>query len=404
MKQTARDIRRNNRLAVLRHIYVSGLVSRQDLTQRSGLSTATVANVVTDLLASGVVTEAGFEDSQGGRPRAMLTVNAERGFFIGIDIAETYIHFDLFDMMLQHRHSIVHMLHSEENQPAQVIEHVTQGIDGLLSASQTPRSAVLGVGVSLPGLVERSGGVSVFAPNWGWHDVPLYDLLKQKIEMPLYIDNPLKATALAELWFGAGQYVDNMVTLTIGTGIGAGVIINGQVFRGTTNSAGEWGHTTIVLDGRECRCGNHGCLEAYVGAPGILQQIADIAPDHPILAIRDQTDSINQIADAAERGDPVIIKALYTTAHYLGAGIANMINLFNPQIIVLGGWVGRRLGPYMLEDLQQFVARNVLKPPLGAAQIQFSQLHHNPVSTGVATLALEGFLATIDTSTNHSRA
>jgi predicted NBD/HSP70 family sugar kinase len=397
-KQTARDIRRSNRLAILRHIYVAETISRQDLTQLSGLSPATVANVVVDLLEAGIIIESGFEDSQGGRPRAILTINARGGCFVGIDVAETYIHFELFDLRLDRQRTVEHSLRPEENQPAQMLEHLAHGLDELLHQSGTPRSAVLGVGITVPGLVERSGGVSEFAPNWGWHDVPLMQLLRTRIGLPLYLDNPLKAIAVAELWFGAGRGVEHLVSLNIGTGVGAGVVINGELYRGTTNSAGEWGHTTIVLDGRACRCGNQGCLEAYVGAPGIIRLLHELAPTSDMLHPNDQTATIAALAEAAGRGDPLAAQVLREVAHYLGAGVANIINLFNPQVVVIGGWVGLQLGRYLLPDLLRFAERYALKQPLGAAKIQLCELRYNPVSMGAATFALEGFLATVDTA------
>jgi predicted NBD/HSP70 family sugar kinase len=404
IKHTTKAIRQGNRLAVLQHIYTAAPISRQEITEYSGLSQATVANVVTDLLDLGIVVEAGRVDSQGGRPRAILGINAAMGYFVGIDIAETYVHFELFDMMLHHHHTVEHTLHPEENQPYQVVDHLARGLDELLRESGTPRAMVLGVGVSVPGQVERLGGVSVFAPNWGWHDVPLAALLKERIDLPLYLDNPLKAAAIAELWFGAGREFENVVTLNIGTGVGVGIILNGALYRGTTNSAGEWGHTAIVLDGRACRCESRGCLEAYVGALGIIEHLREAAPQSELLHAGDQTAAIAALAAATRQGDPIAMQVIQTTARYLGAGIANLINLFNPAVVVIGGWVGKQLGPYLLPELPTAVARYALKHPLRATQIQLCQLRHNPVSMGAATFALEGFLATAEVKTIRARA
>ncbi len=344
----------------------------------------------------GIVVEDGFEESDGGRPRAMLNINANNGKFIGIDISETYVHFELFDLMLRHLCKIENPLHPSENQPEHVVEHVVKGIDQLLRQSGTLGADVLGVGISIPGLLERVGGVSVFAPKWGLPNMLLAEMLTQRIHLPLYLDNPLKACAVAELWFGKGRHAKNFVTLLIGTGVGAGIVINGSLYRGPTNSAGEWGHTTIVLDGRACRCGSQGCLEAYIGAPGILQNLREIAPHSPLLHTDDQTETIHALASAAHQGDPVAMKVIHTTAHYLGAGIANIINLFNPEAVVIGSWVGMQLGPYLLPELHQFVARYALEQPRKATTIQLCQINHNPVSLGMATLALEGYLATND--------
>lgn len=396
-KQTTRDIRRNNRLAVLRRIYAAGSISRQQITEGSGLSQATIANVVTDLLDLGIVVESGFEDSQGGRPRAILSINAASGAFIGVDIAETYIDFELFDLGLTHQRKIVHALHREENQPEQIVDHLRRGLDDLLGTFGTQREKVLGVGISLPGLVERSGGVSVFAPNWDWHDVPLAGLLKQHFDLPIYLDNPLKANAIAELWFGAGRDVQHLVTLNLGTGVGAGIIANGALYRGATNSAGEWGHTTIVLEGRPCRCGARGCLETYIGAPGIVQHLQELAPSSALLHASDQTATIEALASAARQGDPVARQVVRITARYLGAGIANIINLFNPEVVVLGGWAGMLLGPYLLPELPAQIARSALARPLAVAQLQMCRLPYNPTSIGAAAFALEGYLAAADT-------
>jgi predicted NBD/HSP70 family sugar kinase len=392
VKHTITDIRRSNRLAVLRHIYAAETANRQLLTQHSGLSTATVANVVTDLIAAQIVVETGFEQSQVGRPRAILTVNPHSGYLIGIDIAETYIHFELFDLRLTFRHAVEHHLDPAENQPHQVVRHLVLGIAELLQAAGVPQAAVLGAGVSVPGLVEPSGGVSVFAPNWGWHDVPLLALLREYLDLPLYLDNPLKAIAVAQLWFGAGRGVDNVVVLNIGTGVGAGVIINGQLYRGAVNGAGEWGHTTLALDGRPCRCGSAGCIETYIGSPGIIQHLREIAPESPLLQAGDQMAVIDALAAGASQGDPAALATVGRTAHYLGAGVANLVNLFNPELIVIGGWVGKKLGPHLLPELRPVVARYALAQTLAAAQIELCALRHNPVSLGAATFALEGYL------------
>jgi glucokinase-like ROK family protein len=403
IKQTTRDIRRTNRLAVLQHIYALAPVSRQQITDSSALSQATVANVVTDLIDMGLVRESGYVDSQGGRPRAMLSINSTSGFVIGIDIAETYIHFELFDLALQLKHAIEHMLHPQENQPQQVVTYLVQGIEQLIHEAQLDTAQILGIGISVPGLVEREGGVSAFAPNWGWRNVPLLAMLEQHISLPLYLDNPLKASAIAELWFGTGRWAKNLITLNIGTGVGAGIIINGALYRGATSSAGEWGHTSLVLDGRPCRCGSFGCVEAYIGAPGIIRTLRELAPQSPLLHDDDQTATITALAAAAGQGDAVALEVIRQTAKYMGAATANLINLFNPEVIVIGSWVGRRLGPYLLPEIQKEVARLALPQPLNAVTIQLCQLQQNRVSKGAATFALEGYLARVDTPRTVSR-
>jgi predicted NBD/HSP70 family sugar kinase len=249
--------------------------------------------------------------------------------------------------------------------------------------------------VAVPGQVDRRGGVSIFAPNWDWHDVPLRDLLAGHLAMPLHLDNPLHAAVVAELWFGAGRGREEVVVLNLGTGVGAGLAFRGALYRGATNSAGEWGHTTLVLDGRSCHCGGRGCVETYVGAPGIMRHLRDLDPTSEMLDPDDQTATIGALARGVEAGDEVALKVIGETARYLGAAAANLINLANPEIIVLSSWVAARLGEPLLAEVRSVVARHALRHPLAATSIVRSPLAGDPVSLGAATLALEGFVADI---------
>jgi predicted NBD/HSP70 family sugar kinase len=222
--------------------------------------------------------------------------------------------------------------------------------------------------------------------------VPLRDLLVERLDFPLYLDNPLKAYTVAELWFGASRGCDDAVVVILGTGVGAGIAVGGALYRGVTNSAGEWGHTTLVLDGRPCHCGARGCVEAYVGAPGIVETIREIDSGSALIQA-DQTASIDALARGLADGDPVAAEALRRTARYLGAAIGNLVNLFNPQIVVLGSWVAARLGTPLLEAVRERVREHALPRPLESTQIVLCPIASNPVSLGAATLALEGELA-----------
>ncbi|MDX6316007.1 MAG: hypothetical protein QOF44_5471 [Streptomyces sp.] len=395
MKRTSRDIRTANRYGVLRHIVAESPVSRQELAAATGLSLATVANLVGELLELGLLVEVGFEDSDGGRPRGLVAVNAEGGALIGVDVAETYIHVELYDLALTVLARAEEELRPGENEPAQVLGHIASAVATVVGEAGIPAERVLGVGVSMPGMVDREGGVSVFAPNWDWHDVPLLSLLAEHIPYPLHLDNPLRACTIAELWFGAARGCDDAVVVNLGTGVGAGIALGGALHRGVTNSAGEWGHTTLVLDGRLCHCGNHGCVETYVGAPGIMQNLRELAPESPLLHPDDQTATIAALAQGVADGDPVAVKVVRDTARYLGAAVADLVNLLNPEVIVLSSWVARALGRPLLDEVREAVARHALRRPLESTRIVLCPIPSNPVSLGAATFALEGSLASV---------
>ncbi|MEV0643763.1 ROK family transcriptional regulator [Phytomonospora sp. NPDC050363] len=400
MKRTSRDIRLANTFEILQHIAASSPVSRQVLAGETGLSVATVSTLVGELVALGVVREVGFEESGGGRPRGLVAVDSGGGALVGVDIAETYVHVEVYDLGLQVLATAEEELRADENTPAQVIAHIVSTITGA-AGSGGPR--LLGVGVSVPGQVDREGGVSVFAPNFNWHDIPLREelataLRAEGVDLPIYLDNPLKAATVAELWFGAGRKRRDVAVVNLGTGVGAGLALGGELHRGVTNSAGEWGHTTLVLDGRLCRCGAHGCVEAYIGAPGIMRQLRETGPDSLLLAGDDQTATIEAIAAAHADGDPVAIAVVAETGRYLAAALAGLVNLINPEVIVLGGWVTDRIGEALLAECRAALPRYALRLPLEHVEIAVGKLALNTVSLGAATFALEGFLGAVGTT------
>ncbi|MEU2207892.1 ROK family transcriptional regulator [Streptomyces hygroscopicus] len=395
MKRTSRDIRTANRYGVLRHVVAASPVSRQELAAATGLSLATVANLVGELLGLGMLVEVGFEDSDGGRPRGLVAVNSSKGALIGVDVAETYIHAELFDLTLTVRARADAEVRPEENDPAEVVARIAAAVSSVVQQAGVAADRVLGVGVSVPGQVDREGGVSVFAPNWDWHDVPLLRLLAEHLPHPLHLDNPLRACTVAEQWFGAARGRDDAVVVNLGTGVGAGLALGGTLHRGVSNSAGEWGHTTLVLDGRPCHCGNQGCVEGYAGAPGIMRTLRELSPDSPLLHPDGQTATIEALGRGLAEGDPVAVKVVHTTARYLGAALADLVNLLNPELIVLSGWVAATLGEPLLAEVREAVAVRALRRPLANTEIVLCPIPSNPVSLGAATFALEGSLASV---------
>jgi glucokinase-like ROK family protein len=400
MKQPKRtiDIRRINRQVVLKHLYFDGPTTRIELSQRTGMSAGTVTNLTYDLLQNNIILETGSQQSEGGRPATLLAVNPHFGYIIGVDLGETHVQLELFDLTLCRRGMVRHLLAADENDPQIYVTVIAQGIEKLISQAAIRSSQVLGIGIGVPGVVERNHTVSISAPMWDWKNIPFQSMLEEKIAHPIYMDNGAKAMTLAESWFGAGKGVEDLVVLLIGTGIGAGIIAEGSLYRGATNSAGEWGHTKIVLDGRPCRCSNNGCLEAYAGAPGIQKTYREIVRARGKTGtLRTEENSqiawINALFKAAAKNNPEALQTLQETAHYLGVGIANLINLFNPHKILIGGWVGMQLSEQVLKEIREHVSNNSLPAALRPIQIALCQLGQDAICMGAACLVLEDFIA-----------
>jgi glucokinase-like ROK family protein len=386
-------VRRINRATVLHDLLTSGAMSRRDLAYRSGLSPATVANVIADLESESKVVVVGQDESAGGRPGAVYGLNPGVGYCIGIALTATFVTLELFDGALRSNGQMQVPVASLDPQPSTIVDLLCHSIDALLSEHGVLRERLVGIGVAMPGVVDAVDGIAVFAPNWGWHQVPFLDMLRQRLPVPIYMDNTLKFYAIAEAWFGAGRGADHVVTAVLGTGVGAGAMVNGTLLRGATNAAGEWGHTTLIYDGRPCRCGHRGCVEAYVGAPGILQTLVELDPASPLLNLTDEAASIEAIARAARSGDAIARHALARTAQYLGAAVATLISLFNPEVIVLGSWIGAMLGPLIIDDLREEIARHALSEAVEEARIVVSTLGTRAAALGAATVALEQMLS-----------
>src|SRR6266700_3598120 len=240
-KSTVLDIRRANRSSVLRRIYSGRSMSRQELSQHSGLSSASITNVVAELLEEGIVIEAGIEASQGGRPRSILSINPRYGHFIGVEVGDMLIRIELFDLTFHKLGAVAYPVVLSENQPEQVVEYIYQGVKAVLAESGVTLENVLGMGVSVGGIVEQVEHIVADIPSWGWRRVPLATLLEERFHIPIYLENAAKVMAQAESLFGAGQGYEHLAVLLVATGIGAGIIADGSLYRGAGNSAGEWG-------------------------------------------------------------------------------------------------------------------------------------------------------------------
>ena len=391
---SSRDLRRTNRATILRTLYFGGEMSRVNLSQQTQLSTATVTNVVTELLNERSVIEVGSEESLGGRPRTILAINPRYCYLVGVDVGEQHLGLELFDLTLAKVATAEYPILTHLDHPERIVERIAQGIETMLSTAGVPQQAnVLGIGVGVPGVIQMTTESVVHAPGIGWKAVPFRRLLEEQVPYRIFLDNGVKAMTQAELLIGAGRGYQHFVVVLMGTGVGAGIVVNGMLYRGASNSAGEWGHSRLSLDGPLCRCGNRGCLEAYIGSSRILDRLRTRVPTHPALEYANEEETMSSLAASARAGDADAMQVLEETTHYLGVGIANLINFFNPQRLILGGWVGSQLGHLILPALSGIIETMALPSSAQAVSLEVSQFGQDAVALGSATLVLERFLS-----------
>jgi predicted NBD/HSP70 family sugar kinase len=387
-----RDLRKNNRSRALSELYLNGPLTRQEMGTATAVSLATVSNVVGELLEQNVLIEAGVEDSDGGRPRALLQINPSYGYVIGVDVGETGVLVELFDLGMAVLASHTNVPTSTALDPDETVAQVLRGLDHVIRESGVSPDAILGVGVGVPGLVSHGSDAVVDAQTVGWDNVPFGSMLKRGTTLPLLVDNGAKTLGQAEKWFGAARSADNAVIVLFGNGVGTCIITDGELYRGSSSSAGEWGHTTVMVNGRTCPCGASGCLEAYVGAPAIVARYDELRRRPAPAGIDDVVARLTSIANAGPR-DASAARVLDETTTYLGAGIADLINLFNPERIVVGGWAGAILGEGFLAGVREVASKHALRLPFSQVSIVAAELGADAVALGAATLPVKQFLA-----------
>jgi predicted NBD/HSP70 family sugar kinase len=391
-RRTSRDLRSESRFEVLHALFELGPSTRQELARHTGLSTATVATLINEFLSEGVLRIATVERSAVGRPYERLSIDPDRGRIVGVDVAETYVDATVFDLALGTLGHAEVALDEHENSQEYVVDGIARAIESAVADSGTERGRIIGVGVSIPGQIRPDAGLVVFAPNWDWHDVPIEEMLEKRLEISVYVDNPLKAAMLAEMWFGIGRVAKSMAVVNLGTGVGAGITIDGTLIRGETNNAGEWGHTLLRVDGRRCRCGRRGCVEAYLGVGGLQATLAEIDPDHPALRLPRQRAFVDALARGLAEGDPALTALAHRTSHYLAAALGDLVNLLNLPHVTLTGWTATALGEWLIPAVREELPGHVMPGSLANLTVEASGIPGNAVALGMTAFTLEQFL------------
>ncbi|MET9134084.1 ROK family transcriptional regulator [Streptomyces antibioticus] len=394
--RTVRDLRRANRTAVLQRLYFDGPLSRFELGPATGLSSGSISNVVADLVADGLVEEAGSVDSDGGRPRILLRVAPGSGHMIGVDVGETRVRIELFDLTLTELARVEKPLEQRRYEVEGIVGHIREGVAEVLAAADIPPERLLGVGIGVPGIIEHTPdrGAVVHGQTIGWDAVPLEALLRENSPLPAtvpyFIDNGAKTLGQAEMWFGGGRGARNAVVVLFGSGVGAS-IVTPDVEQGR---AVEWGHLTVRVRGRRCRCGSLGCLEAYAGAEALLDRWREEG-GRPPRGTDEETALSAMLAAAhpADGGEPdaVALTLLDETAEYLGAGLSDLINLFQPERILIGGWAGLELGVRFLSAVRRHATAYALRHPAEKVTVELGRLGPDAVTVGAAILPLADF-------------
>lgn len=370
-------MRAMNRNLILNIVRGQGPLSRTQLTQLSGLSMGAVSQIVNDLLEDKWINEVGESDYTGGRRQVMLRLNPTAGYVVGLKLMEDRVVCAVSDLETTVLNYVEHPL-TGSHTPDTVAETLAQIVIHALYKTGITRDHVRGVGIGLAGVIDGESGIVHYSPFFHWRRVQLADKISHHLSLPVYLENDVNTLTITEQLFGSGHNVANFAVMTMGRGVGLGVVINHQLFRGHKGGVGELGHITIVPDGPLCDCGKRGCLEALAADPAVLLSVQD-AFDTPV--------TLDKVIQAAERGDETARSALARSGVYLGIGLATVVNLFCPSLIIVSG-EGVSAGAYRLDPMFETLREHAFNGLLDGVEILVKPMDDQAWARGAAGLVV----------------
>jgi len=382
-----------NKSAILNVVRQHGLISRAEIAKLTKLTPPTVTNLVGELIDTKLVVETDLGESTGGRKPILLSINSTAFHVVGVYAGPKKVKAVAATLDGQ---VITQVEAKYVDNPTgdQFLKALEEVIRQVIKETNTKKGSILGIGVGMHGLVDSEQGISIFAPHLNLRDIPIKAYLKEQFDLPVEVENDIRAQAIGESWFGLGKDIPNFILFRVGTGVGAGIIIDHQLYRGTSYTAGEIGHTTIDINGPKCSCGNYGCLETLVGGTALARRAQQAIRFGKKSILEEMVHGNLELIDgkilfsAAKQNDQVAMDVLEDTGRYLGIGIANLINTLNPSLIILSGGVFG-VADFIMSSLSLTVEKRALAKPAQAVSIVISKLGENAIAIGAFTLLLK---------------
>ena len=370
-----------NRALILNAIKTHGPIARADIAGLTGLSPATVTGLTNGLIEAGLIIEKEEGASRGGRPPIMLALDPSNVYVVGIKLAEEHAALALANLNADVVSRDTLLL--TDRSPELISDLLADGVRTLLQKMQVAPERLIGVGVGLAGIIDSAEGICRVSPHNGWHDVPFARLLEDRLGCLVYLDNNVNSLTLMELLYGAGQRARDFLVVTVGRGVGLGIVANGQVYRGARGGGGELGHLVIDPDGFLCNCGNQGCLETFVAEPWLIRraQLKGLNVDGP-----------DALVAAAEAGNPVALSVFERAGQLLGQTMANLVNLFNPELLIISG-EGVSAGDFLFTPMREAMQHHMFGQLADDVTLKIEPLSDDAWARGAASLVLNKFFS-----------
>ena len=382
-------------LTILRLIHAGFSYSRLDLARRTGLSPALITSIVRNLIQRGLVNEAPAASSAVGRKPIPLQIRSDAGFLIGVDIGSYYSHVVITDMngVVVYRDQIETAIPDGR---LRVVQRVFECVHKAIADSKVSREVILGMGIAHSGVIDTEKGLVLSFPRPGqmaqWKNVPLQSIFEGEFHLPCLLEDSVRTMAIAERDFGLGQETGDFLFVEVGMGIGAAIFIDGKLYRGAGGKAGEFGHITVDANGPLCSCGNNGCLESVASCAAIIHA-GRLALERGVDSkIRDvargdlSSIGIEVIAQAAAENDSLAFRVLQEASSWIAKGLADLVNLLNPRLIIFGGALFRAAPQLLSDPLRRIIRQRSLEKSSNDVQLRISPLGPEAGALGAARM------------------
>ena len=369
-------MRNNNKAQILRCVKAKQVVSKRELTEELGLSTTTVSTFIRELEQENLIQNSGIARSTGGRRSLLYQLNPDYCYTLGLDLKVDRIVGVLLDFKGDIKAE--NEIPVRDRDEWKVVPLLKTFIHDLLAKYEIPWAQLGGIGIGIPGVLNNEGEIIDFAPNLGWKNVDLPTMLA--LDKPIYLENEANAGALGEVVFGLGQNVDHLAYISVGMGIGCGLIIDHKLFSGHLRNAGEFGHMTVESEGFPCQCGNKGCWEVYASNSAALRMYTEKTNNKQV--------TFPEFLRRCRENNDQATEVLQTVTKYLGLGIASVINILNPEMVIIGGEI-TNVKSLIFNSLLKEIKERTLEKSFAGVRLEFSQLGNKAAALGMGTIVLE---------------
>ncbi|MEN6316331.1 MAG: ROK family protein [Clostridiaceae bacterium] len=401
-KGSLKLIREINSSIIIDLLKDKGPLSKYEISKHTGLSAPSVTNIVNDLIKIGIVKEVGMGESIGGRPPLLLDLNLEGGFIIGVDISSDDITSIVVDFVGNIVSKSVTTMDADDSEFI-IFDKIISTISDSIEKTGKDRSLFIGMGIGVSGDVDSEKGIILHASRLKWNNVPLKSIIENSFHIPTFINENVRLLSFAEKWFGAGKNHENIICIRVGDDIGAGIILGGELFGGSSGKAGvNLSHMTIDPNGLKCDCGSNGCLQTLISSNAIILRARELLKKYKDSVLTQYTEMKNRensklltvkvIADAAKAGDGASLKIMDETGKYLGIAISNLVNFFDPELVIIGGGIAES-GQVLFTPIMKHM-QNYIKLHNPSLKIVPSVLGADSYAIGAAAIVLHQIFST----------